>query len=196
MRPVLGGRLPAAAPLPDRAIDGAEAQPERGPSTLALHDPVTGLAGPPLFQEMLDNGLARARRDEAGVAVLLVFIEGLAAATDELGREAGDRILRTLAIRVRDRLRAGDTTARMAAAELAVLMQAVADPEDARTVAEKLIRTIAAPMALNGSAVQLSASIGISLFPASATSADGMIRAAGRALDAAKAAGGDRCQVG
>lgn len=198
MSSVLGGRLPAGAPLPGRAMQGALEQPEaeRRLSTLELHDPVTGLANPPLFQEMLDNGLARARRDDSGVAVLLIFLGGLAAATAELGREAGDRILRTIAIRVRDRLRAADTTARLGGAELAVLMEAVMDPEDARKVADKLIRTIAAPMSLNGSAVQLSTSIGISLFPASATSAEGMIRAAGRALDAAKGNGGDRMLLG
>ena len=159
---------------------------------LAHFDTVTGLPNRTLLGDRLGQSVARARRDRAGVAVLLFDLVGFKAVNDTWGHAAGDRVLAEVARRARGAVRASDTVGRLGGDEfLAILPDATLD--GALGVAEKLREALVAPYALEGGATaNLSASIGVSLFPDNGEEGEALQRAADAALYQAKREGKNR----
>ncbi|MFP5505517.1 MAG: putative bifunctional diguanylate cyclase/phosphodiesterase [Gammaproteobacteria bacterium] len=156
---------------------------------LARRDYLTGLPNRALLSERLGHALDIARRDNTQIALLFLDLDRFKHINDSLGHTVGDHMLEQLAGRLTQALRAEDTLARMGGDEFVVLMEHVQNEREAALLADRLIQTLADPVEVNGMLLYLTASIGISLFPQDAGSAEALISNADAAMYRAKAAG-------
>jgi diguanylate cyclase (GGDEF)-like protein/PAS domain S-box-containing protein len=160
----------------------------------AFHDPLTGLANQALFRDRVDHAATRLQRHGGQLAVLFIDLDDFKTVNDSLGHSAGDSLLRVVSDRLSRCVRAGDTAARLGGDEFAVLMDVLADPNDAIDVAERIIVALQEPVVLDGLLVSATASIGIAYGSAGAGS-DEMLRNADLAMYTAKAGGKNCCRV-
>jgi len=149
---------------------------------LANHDPLTGLPNRRLLIDRLDRYFSQARRGKSLVAVLLVDLDHFKLINDRHGHGAGDDALREIAVRLSAAVREVDTVARHGGDEFVVVLPELSRPEDAQRVAEKITADISRPLEVRGERFQVSASIGISLFPRDASDAESLIRLADAAM--------------
>ncbi len=156
---------------------------------LARHDYLTSLPNRSLFAERLQQVLATAQRNQRQFAVLFLDLDRFKSVNDSLGHSAGDRLLEKVATRLSRGLRTEDTLARMGGDEFVVLMEHIHHAGDAAQLAEKLIQLLADPIEVNGRQLHLTTSIGISLYPQDATTAETLTSNADAAMYRAKAAG-------
>lgn len=132
----------------------------------AFHDPLTGLPNRALFSDRLVHALARAKRqsergEPAGVAVLYIDLDEFKRFNDSLGYYAGGRLLVGVAERVAAQMRIGDTFARIAGDEFALLLEDLEDVGQAAEVAERIKRALTFPFEVAGHEAVVTASIGI-----------------------------------
>lgn len=161
---------------------------------LAQHDALTDLPNRVLYRNILVQGLAQARRREWLVAVLFIDLDRFKHVNDSLGHTAGDRLLRTVAARVRECLRASDTIARLSGDEFGVILPDMKAPEDAVRAAGKILESLSKPIHLGVREVSISASIGIAIFPRDGADPDTLIANADAAMYQAKALGRSQYQ--
>ncbi|MFN8579726.1 MAG: PAS domain S-box protein [Gemmatimonadaceae bacterium] len=114
----------------------------------AFQDDLTGLANRALFRDRLRHALERRARDQAGVAVLLLDLDGFKRVNDSLGHAAGDELLRVIARRIANVVRSGETVARLGGDEFAIVIEALREGEDPRALAERLLRVVSAPVVI------------------------------------------------
>lgn len=156
---------------------------------LAHHDVLTDLPNRLLLYTQLDHALARAARYHQLGAVLFLDLDGFKAVNDRLGHTIGDQILVSVAKRLRERLRASDTVARIGGDEFVIVLERI-KPSSAGSVAQELIESLDKPFAVAGHEdVRIGATIGISVFPSDGTDASTLIQRADVALYRAKSAG-------
>ena len=156
---------------------------------LALHDAVTGLANRTLFADHASQALVSAKRATEPRAVLVMDLDGFKQINDTLGHAYGDTLLREVGRRVVSALREGDIVARVAGDRFAILPSGATDLVAAAAVAWKIQHACEAPYAIDGDVVQMSASIGIALYPEHGTSSAELLRGADLAMYDAKRAG-------
>jgi diguanylate cyclase (GGDEF)-like protein/PAS domain S-box-containing protein len=155
----------------------------------ALHDGLTGLPNRPLFMDRLDQVLSRAMRDSAiGCAVLFLDIDRFKLVNDSLSHAIGDQLLIALAGRIAAELRPGDTVARIGGDEFTILLDGVRTEHAATVVAERVQAGLREAFSVDGHELFVTASIGISLSSARATSAE-LLRNADIAMYDAKRRG-------
>jgi diguanylate cyclase (GGDEF)-like protein/PAS domain S-box-containing protein len=154
----------------------------------AFHDALTGLANRALFEEHLVHALARARRNHQPVAVLFLDLDDFKTINDSLGHEAGDQLLRAVAIRIAGAVRAEDTAARLGGDEFAVLAETSEHEDDARMIATRLLAALAEPFDVAGRELRVSASVGVAWSDGSIGIRE-LMRDADTAMYAAKDAG-------
>ncbi len=164
---------------------------ESGIAYQAYHDGLTGLPNRALFLDRLAQALAKARRLDTGVAVLLLDVDRFKAVNDVHGHDLGDRLLRTAAERLHAMVRQGDTVARFGGDQFTVLLQYDAGADDAAKVAQNLLERLAVPFHLDERPLRVTASAGISLYPADGGDAESLLRSADLALRRAKELGGN-----
>lgn len=152
----------------------------------ARYDDLTGLPNRRLFHDRLRIALARARRTERRLALLFVDIDRFKEVNDELGHAAGDRLLQEIAVRLAQCARSSDTVARIGGDEFVMLADEIARPEDAVLVADKIRAAVGGPLAIGERFVQVSASVGIALFPDHGEQAELLLRHADSAMYADK----------
>lgn len=157
--------------------------------TQAVTDPLTGLQNRHALQKSIDHAMAMARRKGGALAVLFVDLDGFKAVNDACGHETGDRVLQELARRFAGRTRDMDTVARIGGDEFVVVMEDLDEGRFAATLAAKLLSAAAEPLVVQGRTLDLTASVGISVFPGDGDDAAALIRHADTAMYAAKAAG-------
>jgi len=155
-------------------------------STLAYHDPLTGLPNRRLFQDRLERAILSAERLRAGFALLYIDIDRFKAINDSRGHHAGDQILCEIAARVAGALRKSDTLARIGGDEFAVVLEGINSRTGASIVADKVVASCGAPCRVDGAPVVLSVSVGISLYPHDGTDAVALLNEADRAMYGAK----------
>ncbi|HZN24520.1 MAG TPA: GGDEF domain-containing protein, partial [Burkholderiales bacterium] len=114
---------------------------------------------------------------------------------DTLGHEAGDLLLKETSRRLKSNLRAGDTAARLGGDEFVMLLEDISSEDDMRSVGQKLIAELAAPFAIAGTEVTVTASIGVSTFPRDGQDAGSLLRYADAAMYRAKGNGRNLCAV-
>lgn len=153
---------------------------------LAHHDPLTGLPNRLLFNERLGQALLRAERHGSMLAVLFLDIDRFKHINDSLGHPFGDSLLQEVGLRLQSLLRQEDTVARLGGDEFVLLMEELARPEDAATLADKVKGLFARPFDLLERSVRVTASIGISLYPRDGTDIDTLLRNADAAMYRAK----------
>ncbi len=156
---------------------------------LAFHDPLTGLPNRHQFEQQLQAMLARYERCGEGFSLLFLDLDGFKAVNDSLGHAQGDRLLQTVAQRLRACLRQQDFAARLGGDEFVVLV-AGTQPEMLAQVAHKLLAACREPFELDARA-QLSASVGVASLPLHATGVQELVEAADVAMYAAKQSGRD-----
>ena len=155
-------------------------------------DPLTGLASRHAYLDRLEQALGRARRRRDRTAVMLADIDRFDALNRRFGHAAGNSLLRLVGGRIRRQLRETDTTARLSADRFALIVEELARPEHAGTVALKLLAAVAAPIGIAGETTSVTASAGAALYPEDAADAGGLLTLAEAALAAAKLEGGHR----
>lgn len=156
---------------------------------MAKYDSLTGLANRTLFKEFLTTSLARSERRGKSTAVLFLDLDHFKEINDTLGHDAGDQLLSSVANRVQECVRDGDLVARLGGDEFAIVLDDVADPNDARIVAEKILADLQKPHNLGSEERKVGTSIGIAAFPESGKAADELIKAADEAMYVAKKGG-------
>jgi diguanylate cyclase (GGDEF)-like protein len=155
-----------------------------------LHDPLTGLPNRTLFLERLRQALGRARRrGHSRVAVMLLDLDGFRAVNHQLGNEAGDRLLVDVARRIEERLRSGDTLARLEGDTFAVLLQDVDQQADALRVARRVRENLGRPFVVAGFPRPATAAVGIAVSEGARSRVEDVLHDAEAALRRARAAG-------
>lgn len=158
---------------------------------LARHDVMTGLPNRRLFQERLDNALARSQRSGKRFALLFIDVDKFKSINDRWGHDAGDEVLKVIAMRLLSNTRKADAVARIGGDEFVVLLDSPANQDDIIAIAEKLLESVRCPIQHNGTELQVGFSIGISQFPDNGTTATELMTSADHAMYEAKSAGRD-----
>ncbi|MBK1646134.1 hypothetical protein CKO25_16065 [Thiocapsa imhoffii] len=171
-----------------RLLDQLKAR-EQELSFLALHDSLTGLPNRSLFEDRLKQAIADARRDQHRVAVFFVDLDRFKSLNDRFGHAFGDRILKLVAKRLCERVRQRDSVARIGGDEFLMLFAPLQTMDAAGLIGQKLIDAMSQPFTGLHGAVQLSVSIGISMYPDDGVDAVDLIRHADAAMYIAKGEG-------
>ena len=164
-------------------------QAEQAVKYMAMHDALTRLPNRGMFNERLASAIAVAQRHERTLAVLFVDLDRFKVINDTLGHEAGDEVLREVASRLVRNLRRGDTVARLGGDEFIVLLEDVPDPLYMGSVSHKLIGALAAPFSIREREYRVTASIGVSAFPADGNDPETLLKHADLAMYRAKERG-------
>jgi len=162
---------------------------------LAYHDSLTGLPNRTLFLDRLILACAHATRHRKNLSVLFLDLDRFKDINDSLGHSSGDQLLKSVAQRVQQSIRAEDTLARFGGDEFTILLASIESPEDAVTVANKLIQMLRIPFMIGDGELFVTSSIGVSVFPHDGVDAESLIRAADTAMYRAKEDGRDRAQL-
>jgi diguanylate cyclase (GGDEF)-like protein len=156
---------------------------------LVQHDALTGLANRTLLEDRLTQALVRARRNGHAVAVLMADLDGFKQINDEHGHEAGDQMLKAIAMRLRACVRESDTVARIGGDEFIIVLDELQELGDCVRVAEKLVEVSSWPVHLAERPLQVSISVGIACFPRDATEQSSLVKLADDTMYQAKSAG-------
>jgi diguanylate cyclase (GGDEF)-like protein/PAS domain S-box-containing protein len=155
-------------------------------SHLAQHDPLTGLPNRLLLDDRLSRAITSARRRATELAVLFLDVDRFKRVNDFLGHATGDEVLKSIARRLTESVRESDTVSRHGGDEFVVLLSEVACGADAAFSADKLLAAIAVPHRVAEQDLQVTASVGIAVYPNDGTDAVTLLRKADLALLRAK----------
>jgi len=161
---------------------------------IAFHDDLTALPNRLMLTERLDQALGRHRRAEMTLAVLYMNLDRFKVINDSLGHEAGDGLLCLVADRLRAQLREGDSLARVGGDEFVVLIENYHDSVALSACAQRLIEELGAPYLRGKKDCHVTASIGISTFPADGSDSQTLLKAADVAMYRAKETGRNNYQ--
>jgi diguanylate cyclase (GGDEF)-like protein/PAS domain S-box-containing protein len=164
-------------------------QMEERMAYLAHYDPLTGLANRSLFYDRLRQALSMARRNEVGLALLYMDLDGFKEVNDTLGHASGDLLLREVATRLRRCVRGSDSVARLGGDEFTIILNETHQQDDVSIVARKVIEAISAPFDLEERDARVSISIGIARYTEEASDEDTLVKNADEAMYKAKSAG-------
>ena len=153
---------------------------------IATHDTLTGLPNRYLMFDRLNQLLIRAERFPTSFAVLFIDLDGFKRINDTRGHDVGDLVLRAVAERLSQSVRAADTVARIGGDEFVILLEALRAGGDATAVAQKIRGALEEPFSLPGGATKVTVSIGISLYPEDGREAEVLLKAADVAMYRAK----------
>jgi diguanylate cyclase (GGDEF)-like protein/PAS domain S-box-containing protein len=161
----------------------------------AYHDVLTQLPNRKLFTDRLGQSVTHARRTGKPLAVMFIDLDHFKSINDTLGHTAGDEFLLEMSHRLRGCVRDDDTVARLGGDEFTIILSELRQPEDAATVAEKILISVQQPVTLAGMTVESSASIGIALYPTDGADTDTLLRNADSAMYRAKESGRNQYQL-
>lgn len=161
----------------------------------ALHDPLTALPNRALFMDRLGVALDRSRRTRAPVAVLFVDVDNFKRVNDTFGHAAGDRVLASLAQRLRTMLRPMDTVARFGGDEFMLLFEDLESEREVVLIAERISRATSLPIRLERRRTSVTVSIGIAMVADPAIAAATVIQEADAAMYRAKELGPSRYEL-
>jgi diguanylate cyclase (GGDEF)-like protein/PAS domain S-box-containing protein len=160
----------------------------------AFHDSLTGLANRALFADRFEHAQSRRMRVSTGLAVILIDLDGFKVVNDTLSHAMGDELLRGVAARLQGAVRPQDTVARMGGDEFAILLED-ADMAAALAMATRLLDALSAPILVNESSVEVTASAGVAPVRDAHITWDTALQHADLAMYVAKADGKARFRV-
>ncbi len=155
---------------------------------LATHDTLTGLPNRFLMFDRLNQLLVRAARYRTSFAILFIDLDGFKWINDSRGHDVGDLVLRGIAERLAQNLRAADTVARIGGDEFVILLESLRAGPDAIALADKIRAAVGKPFALPGGAATVTVSIGVGVYPDDGRDAEELLKAADVAMYRAKRA--------
>jgi len=161
----------------------------------AYHDVLTNLPNRKLFADRLRQSLTHARRAGRSLAVMFIDIDHFKNINDTLGHTSGDELLLEMSYRLRHCVREDDTVARLGGDEFTIILSHLRHPEDAANVAQKILRAVQVPLSLSGMPIEVTASIGIALYPADGADPETLLRNADSAMYRAKESGRNTYQL-
>ncbi len=155
---------------------------------LARHDALTDLPNRSEFLEEMARAEAGLQRGEMA-AVLYIDLDHFKAVNDTLGHAIGDEVIKQAAVRLWGTTRESDLLARLGGDEFALLLRPIDSPDAAARVADRIIKTMGAPMNIKGQQIEIGASVGIAVGPGDGTTSDALVKNADLALYRAKSEG-------
>jgi diguanylate cyclase (GGDEF)-like protein len=153
---------------------------------IALHDGLTSLPNRALFRELTRGAVAAAERDGGKVALLFIDLDRFKAVNDTMGHAAGDALLLEVARRLKASVRASDVVCRHSGDEFTVLLRDASQVDELAATADRMLKAVEEPLTLNRRDMQVTASIGIALYPDDADDADTLVQHADTAMYVAK----------
>lgn len=156
---------------------------------LAHYDSLSKLPNRLAFHDRFQQAISRARRNHNEVAVMFLDLDGFKQVNDTLGHNAGDQVIREVAIRLGTAMRETDTIARFGGDEFTILLAEVEIHAGIEIAAQKIIEVVAEPIHIENAEAMVTVSIGISLYPQDGDDIDTLIRQADMAMYAAKESG-------
>jgi diguanylate cyclase (GGDEF)-like protein/PAS domain S-box-containing protein len=165
-------------------------------SYLAHYDALTGLPNRRLKAERLQQAITWARLSGQRLAVVYIDLDGFKSINDQHGHDAGDQLLITLAHRMQQVLREGDTLARLGGDEFVAVLCTLSDADECRPLLDGLLNAASQPMPFGDETLQVSASLGVTFYPqVQELEGDQLLRQADQAMYQAKQAGKNRYQL-
>jgi len=158
----------------------------------AHFDLLTGLPNRALLFERLRQAIVNADSDKHWLGLCFLDLDHFKAVNDTHGHDAGDDLLVIMAQRLKECVRPNDVVARLGGDEFVVILNTLRNVDDAKQVAERILSRARAPITVAGHVVQVSASMGITVYPLDDGDVEGLMRNADKAMYAAKKAGRDR----
>jgi len=162
---------------------------------VAHFDALTDLPNRLLLADRLKQAMVMARRHSQSLAVLYLDLDGFKYVNDHYGHNVGDELLIALSIRMKQALREVDTLARMGGDEFVAVLVDIKTTQDCVRMVERILRACSEPVTVEGKVLQISASMGITLYPQDDVDADQLMRHADQAMYEAKQAGKNRYQL-
>ncbi len=159
---------------------------QRKLSHLTRHDHLTSLPNRALLQERLVQAIATARARQDELALLYIDLDGFKHINDSLGHAVGDLLLQEVTQRLLDSVRSVDTLSRQGGDEFTLLLPDIRSSSDAVRMAENILRTVARPFHIGGVELNLTASVGIALYPDDSDDAGALLKNADAAMYRAK----------
>lgn len=160
----------------------------------AFHDPLTGLPNRMLFMDHLNLELGEGRRNRKMLAVMFLDLDNFKNINDRLGHTIGDKLLKEVGDRLKACLRETDTVARIGGDEFTILLTDTAQPEDAIAIAKKITSVFREPFLPEDHELNVTACVGISIYPDDGESADELLKNADIAMYHAKEHGRNNYQ--
>ncbi|WP_369986541.1 putative bifunctional diguanylate cyclase/phosphodiesterase [Pseudomonas xanthosomatis] len=155
---------------------------------LALHDTLTGLPNRTLLADRIDQAMGRVAEQGGCFALMFIDLDGFKPVNDAFGHHVGDQLLKAVAARLRGHLHSQDTLARIGGDEFVLLVE-LQEPDDAMGVAVKQVNLVSRPFRVAEHDLQLSASVGIVMYPGNGLDQQELLRNADAAMYHAKSAG-------
>lgn len=155
----------------------------------ALYDGLTEVANRTLFMRDLATLVAQSERHQSRFALLFIDLDGFKPVNDRFGHQYGDMVLKQVAQRIKQSIRKTDLVARLGGDEFAVLLADIQLPEEAEHLAQKLLESVRSSVQFQGEEIQVSASIGIAVFPDDGQDSDRLLKLADDAMYVAKRKG-------
>lgn len=170
-------------------------QHEKQLERIAHFDALTGIPNRTLLSDRMKQAIAQTAREQNMMAVCYLDLDGFKPINDTLGHEVGDRVLIEIAQRIQHTIRGGDTVARLGGDEFVILLLGLERGEECSQTLERLLSVIAAPIDDIAKKLELSASIGVSIYPLDDEDADTLLRHADQAMYVAKQSGKNRFHI-
>ncbi len=161
---------------------------------LAQYDQLTGMINRTLFRDRLVHAMARSKRKDQPLAILLIDLDRFKAVNDTFGHDVGDQVLKVVAARLTECVREVDTVARMGGDEFTAILEGISGEADVTVVANRIEESIGTPFEIGPHPISIGASIGITLYPLDDQDIAELLRHADKAMYAAKHQGGSRFQ--
>jgi diguanylate cyclase (GGDEF)-like protein/PAS domain S-box-containing protein len=161
---------------------------------IAQHDFLTGLPNRMMLHDRLTQAIAHAEREQRKVAVMFLDLDRFKAINDTLGHLTGDKLLQLVAGRINCVARTSDTVSRLGGDEFAIMLPYIENTDDIAMIALKLLASIAGPCVIDGNEIEVTTSIGISVFPEDGTDSESLIAHADAAMYQAKGNGRNNYQ--
>jgi len=158
----------------------------------AHHDGLTGLANRVLFEDRLNQAILRAKRSKTKIAMFFIDLDKFKPINDNYGHKAGDAVLKTVSQRIQKKIRQEDTLSRIGGDEFTIIMESIVKEEDILMLSKKIIDVLDEPIDYDNQSLNVSASIGISIYPDDTTNADTLLTYADSAMYLAKNRGRNR----
>ncbi len=152
----------------------------------ATHDTLTGLANRTLFDDRLEQGILKAKRNRTRLALLFIDLDHFKEINDSMGHKVGDKALKIVTRRLEKTIREEDTLARLGGDEFTVILEGIHEPQDASVLAEKILKALSEPMTIENRVFYSGCSIGISLYPDNGDLPDDLLKYADAAMYNAK----------
>lgn len=167
---------------------------EQALQNAAYYDHLTKLSNRLLFNIRLENAMARANRHKSSIALFYIDLDNFKQINDEFGHSVGDKVLSEIAQRMSIHVRREDLLARVGGDEFILLVEGQPDKIELKVIAEKIMQAFKEPIQLDKGYINLSACVGISLYPKNSMSANQLIACADKAMYIAKSRKKDKIQ--